>query len=77
MLNLLIMEPKGTTVMGGYLNLIMNPMLDCQHKHKTEKAAATLRRADLAVGLIDVCRTLHPILKHATNILEIRLFLHV
>uniref|UniRef100_A0A4W5NL85 Endonuclease/exonuclease/phosphatase domain-containing protein n=1 Tax=Hucho hucho TaxID=62062 RepID=A0A4W5NL85_9TELE len=62
MLNLLITEAKGTTVMGGDLNLIMNPTLDCQRniKHKAEKAAASLRRADSEVGLIDVWRTLHP-----------------
>lgn len=45
---------------GGNLNLVMNSKLDCQRnvKHKAEKAAQILQRAE--IGLIDVWRKLNP-----------------
>lgn len=54
-------EAKGIMVMGGgNLNLVMNSKLDCQRnvKHKAEKAAQILQRAE--IGLIDVWRKLNP-----------------
>ena len=54
MIALITSEAKGTTIMGGDLNLIMDPKLDCQYnvKHKAEKTSE--------IGIIDVWRKIHP-----------------
>lgn len=61
-LQLLMMEAQGTVIMAGDLNLVMNPKLDTQSrkKHKSEKAADLLRKAETDIGLTDVWRCLHP-----------------
>lgn len=61
-LQLIMMEAKGITVMGGDFNLIMNQKIDTQRKikHKAVKAAALLKKAQVEIGLLDVWRSLHP-----------------
>ena len=61
-IDMIILEAKGTLVMGGDLNLVMNTELDCQHnvKHKAEKTSQILKRAECEIGLIDVWRKLNP-----------------
>lgn len=61
-------EAKGTIIMGGDLNLVMNQKIDTQSriKHKSEQAAILLRKAQIELGLLDVWRCLHPQEKAST-----------
>ena len=61
-LQLLMLEAQGLIIMGGDFNLVMNPKIDTQSrtKHKSEKAADILRKAETDIGLIDIWRCLHP-----------------
>lgn len=61
-LELLVLEVQGTVIMAGDFNLVMIQKMDTQSrtKHKSEKAADLLRKAERDIGIIDVWRCLHP-----------------
>ena len=68
MIDLIVTQGKGMVIIGGDLNLVLNPNVDSTAgiKHKSEKNANILRRACKELGMIDVWRTLHPRTKDYT-----------
>uniref|UniRef100_A0A3Q3EG03 Endonuclease/exonuclease/phosphatase domain-containing protein n=1 Tax=Labrus bergylta TaxID=56723 RepID=A0A3Q3EG03_9LABR len=61
LLSILVLEAKGITIMGGDFIMVMKANdTQSKGKHKSEKTAAVIRKAEIEIGLVDIWRILNP-----------------
>lgn len=67
-MDLIMVQNKGITVLGSDLNLLMNEKLDSQGnvKHKALKDARLMRAFEKDIGIADVWRTFNPTKRNYT-----------